>query len=1030
MTAGSTFLSHTFRKVRGMGSVEGQSLRFVRADELLEEVRAAIRRAKKDDPFAPVWVWAPHARAAQAIFQRLARVDGVLNITFMTDNDLVRALLGTSGLGLTRLSSTLQREIARQVLRQARAPLAGHHGTNVIDAFVYALNELQSRSQPEVEIIGESDDPLARELVRLYGVYRERVFQKFYDSHDLRALATVLSADHPPVVSIVTEPPEWYANELLQKVMKNKGSSTIAVEAGERALDDALHVWLWGVERAASLFDNSAANTITGSERIVVAPDVMAEVDLALASVLEVAESGVGFSNVAVLYPEPSPHWALLVARLRAAGIPFRGRVPGKLKQTSLGRFVCQTVELLQTDFAFDALETWLSEACVVNPATNQRPELGDWIDAARRARVAGGATDIVDRLGAYAETLTRPDDERLRVAATNCAAMVADLSATIGDAPSTWTGWASLLQRCIDRYVGSLDARKHWPRQQQMVATAVEGRLKALESLDAVSAGSVDAETVVDTLLASLDRTMPSANDNRGILIGSFSDAVCAHFDHVVLCGLNEGLVPSADTRGALQVALRVPGQEKASERQRRAFLHALASSANRTLLCARTDQRAQRERLPSPWLLERASLLAGRRVGATDLVESGHEWPWLTVIPSFSALLIRDALHALDTYHELSSMMQWANNQAEVADHPVLTMRTNIQRSLELVRGRDSSVITRYDGLVGPMPWLLQPLSQPLTATKFEAWAACPARYFYSSVLQLFSREDDDKQLGLSGRARGTAVHDVLERFIKAVPRRERPSQPWSEEERALLHEFGDAAFAEALSAGVSQEGLLHDIERSRLHEELDRFLKFDEDLRSRHAVVTVGAEVSFGNDNIPAVVIERPNGKVPVRFRGRIDRVDRSLDGVSAAVVDYKTGKKTYLSIPKDDPVAAGQKVQLAVYSAAVRNDTTTEVRAMYWATSDSSVKDPFVKVSFDAKMRDRLNEVVDAVANGIESGLFVAIPGKEELNSFSNCRHCSFDNICVSDRDEAWDRKSNDPATIPWRSLDPKFGDDVD
>jgi RecB family exonuclease len=1011
-----------------MRSDRGQLLRFVRADDLLDEVRVAIRRAKGDDPFAPVWVWAPHARAAQAVFQRLARADGVLNVTFMTDDDIVRELLGIEGLELPRLGSALQREIARQVLRKARPPLAGHQGTNVIDAFVYALNELQSRAAPEVEIIAESDDPLARELVRLHGLYRERTFKTFYDKHELRAIATAMPVEHPPVVSIVTEPPEWYANELLQKLMKQSGSATIAVEAGERALDDALHVWLWGVERAASLFDNVSVE-LPAKERIVVAPDATAEVDLAVGAVLEVAESGVPFSRIAVLFPEPSPHWALVVSRLQAAGIPFRGRVPGQLSQTSLGRFVVHTVQLVLTDFSLDALDSWLSEACVINPLTAERPHAGDWVDVARRARVAGGASDITERLRAFAETLVRPIDERLRESAWQCAALVDDLVVTLGDKPTTWSGWAGLLQRCIVRYVGSLDARSSWPLDQQRIATSIESRLRAIESLDAVSHGDVEAESVLDTLESVLARGLPAANDQRGLLIGSFSDAVCARFEHVVLCGLNEGLVPAADTRGALQVALRVPGQEKVSERQRRAFLHALASSSNRTLLCARTDQRAQRERLPSPWLLERASLLAGARVSATELVETHDEWRWLTVVPSFTAFLGGETFFGLESYDQLASLSQWVGGGGDVLSHPFPDERLHLQRTLELVLARDGETVTPFDGLVGPLPWLLQPLQEPMTATKFEAWSACPARYFYSSVLQLFDREQDDKQLGLSGRARGTAVHDVLEKFTKAVPRRERPSQSWSEDERALLHAFGDAAFEHAVEAGVSQRGLLHDIERRRLHDELDRFLEFDERLRDQYGVVTAGAEVSFGSGEHEAVVVHRPNGRVPVRFRGRIDRVDRSPDGSEIAVIDYKTGKKAYLAIPKDDPVAAGQKVQLAVYSEAVRTPDTARVTALYWATSDSSVKDPFVKFTYDQAARRRLHDVVHSVASGIESGLFVAIPGKEELNSYSNCRHCAYDDICVTDRDEAWDRKSGDPATSPWRSLDPNYEKDL-
>jgi RecB family exonuclease len=471
------------------------------------------------------------------------------------------------------------------------------------------------------------------------------------------------------------------------------------------------------------------------------------------------------------------------------------------------------------------------------------------------------------------------------------------------------------------------------------------------------------------------------------------------------------------------------VPGQEKVAERQRRAFLHALASSDRRTLMCARTDQRAQRERLPSPWLLERASMLAGERVGGTDLYAERDVWSWLTVIPSFTAMVISDALFALDSFDELRSMTSWSQRAGATAEHPVAG-EAHVRRALELVAARDSARLTRFDGLVGVHPMLTDALARPMTATKFESWATCPARYFYASVLDLFSREDDDQQLGLSGRARGTAVHDVLETFMKSVAKRERPGQPWTREERELLHTIGDRAFDDAVASGVSQAGLLHDIERRRLHDELERFLSDDLQMRLKYGVLPAGAEVEFGTDEVPPVVIERParaggGVRAPVRFRGRIDRLDRSPDGSRVVVTDYKTGKRDYLRLPRNDALAAGTKVQLAIYAEAVAEAGTHEVTSLYWATSDKAASDPFVELRYDDAIRERLHHVVDGVASGIESGLFAAVPGGEDRDSYKNCRMCAFDDICVADRDEAWDRKSSDPAATPWLSLDPAF-----
>lgn len=1011
-----------------MSTTGTEQLRYVRATNLLDEVRDAIRRAKGDDPFAPVWIWAPHARAVQSLQVRLARNGGLLNVSLMTERDLIQHLLGVEASKLSHMHSALMRVLASQVMAQAKPPLSGHKGSKILDAFVFALKELRSRSIGELQVIADSDDPMASELVRLYELYREMVKGRYFDSHDLRELALSIEVDHPPVIAVVTEPPEWYSADLLQKVMKQPGSATVAVESSVQHLDDALRVWLWGVEREQSLFKDVSLPSTAGDERIVVAPDVSVEVDLAIAQLLEAANDGVAFSEMAVLFPEPSPHWALLVSRLQEARIPFRGRVPGKLSQSPLGRFVLHTVDVFAQDFSLDALEVWLSEPCLVDPLTSAQPAVGDWIDAARRARIAGGAQNVVDRLNLFADSLDEAREFRIRNAALRFSALVDDFHGLLGagrQLPTTWKEWAAFFQQCIERYIGGADSRRDWSKYQQQLAIEVERRIKKLESLDAVTSGSVDVELVLDTLSSAFDGSLPSASDHRGVLIGSFSDAVCARFERLVLCGLNEGLMPPTESRGALQVSLRVPGQEVIAEKQLRAFHHALAGCDNRILMCARVDQRAQRERLPSPWLLERASHLAGTRVGAHDLYSEHRDWPWLEVIPSFSSYLSSTSRLPVPAHDQLASLKTWAECDLEVDLHPIVSTSDHAKRAIQMVRSRDGDFVSRFDGLVGVIEGF-NPFDKPISPTRFEDWATCPARYFYSSVLRLVNREDDDHQLGLSGRARGTAVHDVLDRFMKTVAPRSHPTQPWTAEEKALLHRIGDEVLAEALSAGVTQHGLLHNIERRRLHDELDRFLESDEKFRGDYGVIPqqTGTEVAFGIDDVPPVEVPRPTG-MPVKFRGRVDRIDKSPDGSAVAVVDYKTGKKTYLGVDKNDPVSAGKKIQLAVYGAAMSDESTAKVTSAYWLTSDSSVKDPLVPVAYDATTKARFEEVVGLVASGIERGLFVAIPGKEVLDSFENCRMCAYDDICVADRDEAWERKMHDSVTLPWRSLDPSF-----
>lgn len=118
-------------------------------------------------------------------------------------------------------------------------------------------------------------------------------------------------------------------------------------------------------------------------------------------------------------------------------------------------------------------------------------------------------------------------------------------------------------------------------------------------------------------------------------------------------------------------------------------------------------------------------------------------------------------------------------------------------------------------------------------------------------------------------------------------------------------------------------------HRIERQRVMSEISRFLfresrRPDEGFRPRYF------EQGFGFDD--------PDGFPPVAFdgwslRGRIDRIDLSPDGRSAAVIDYKSGSSSCRSLAK---MRRDGKVQLHLYvraAEAMLDGETEVVAALY-------------------------------------------------------------------------------------------------
>ena len=72
------------------------------------------------------------------------------------------------------------------------------------------------------------------------------------------------------------------------------------------------------------------------------------------------------------------------------------------------------------------------------------------------------------------------------------------------------------------------------------------------------------------------------------------------------------------------------------------------------------------------------------------------------------------------------------------------------------------------------------------------------------------------------------------------------------------------------------------------------------------------------------------------------------------------------------------------------------------------------------------RQRLVEVLTAIADGIEAGVFAAIPGDWQSfrNSYENCAYCDFTAVCARDRAEHTDKKAEAPELAVRVALIPK------
>jgi RecB family exonuclease len=174
-------------------------------------------------------------------------------------------------------------------------------------------------------------------------------------------------------------------------------------------------------------------------------------------------------------------------------------------------------------------------------------------------------------------------------------------------------------------------------------------------------------------------------------------------------------------------------------------------------------------------------------------------------------------------------------------------------------------------------------------------------------------------------------------------------------------------------------------------------------------------------FGFDGLEPVHIKLPDGR-ELDFRGRADRVDRSLDG-TLTVLDYKTGKGAGYDEVEDDPVVRGQRLQLPLYAAAARQQLgADDVHAYYWFATRAGKYQQF-GYELDAPRQVRFESVLTEIVDGIESGVFPAEPGQANwfFGTFENCAFCEFDELCPSDRDAHWEAIAEAPQLVRFRRL---------
>lgn len=1021
----------------------------VRLQALLAELRGA-------DPLAPATVVVPRSWVGLSLRRQLASgtvsatpgAAGLANVRFPTLDHLAEELGGPvlQARGRTPLTSTAVAAAARAALRVqpgVLAPVAEHAATEA--AVADSWRALRDATPADLHALGGRGRRQA-DVVRLTADVGCRLAGS-YDARDaataaVEALgrdASLVAGAGPFVVHLpVGLPPHHLA------LLRALGAvTTVVVQVGvtgDPSVDAEAHDLVRDLGATCTGIELLAA---PGATAAVAAPDADTEVLAALRDVAARVAAGTPLDRIAIAYGPASPYAALLHERCAAAGLPVVGPATRTLAQTLAGRALLGALDLHTSAWRRDDVVAWLATAPL-----QHRGHVVDAVEAdrlSRRAGVTRGRERWLSGLAALADELDRrrgelPFDEGRGVEGlARQAARARELSGFLqrvtellepDPSPDTWQHWSRWARQLLGGLLGGVAQRGSWPAPERQAYEAVEAVLERLARLDALDPAPNRAR-FLRTLVAELAVPAPqTARFGTGLLIGPYRTLVGLDFDVVHILGAADGaltprptddaLLPDADRAAA---GPRVPLLADRAVQQRRDWLAALATAPEVVLSFARGDQRTGREQRPSRWWLDAVAQLtdAGRTLYASDLADLPAH-PAVRVLVSHPAT-VRAAGEPVDERDlDQRELARWTGSGRPVHAHWLVRSSPRVHAGLLQRRARRTGTYDRFEGRVR-LPDLPSPVDRSsLSATTLEDYAACPRRYFLKSVLGVHPPERPEDVLEVEPRTAGTVEHRILERFIAEqlqlpAGERIRPGQTWSAADHERIDAIATEVFAGAAAQGLTGHPVLWGVDAEAIRRDVHRVLDADDGYRLLHRAVPEAVEHSFGPHSGNPVEIELADGRT-LRFKGFIDRIDRTADG-GAVVLDYKRAAPRAYAELDADPVKRGRLLQLPLYGQAAREALgVDDVHVGYWFVSH---RGSFSQVGYqldDARFA-RFREVVEALVAGIEAGDYPARPVDpvDGPHGSSTCTYCDFQEACQVRRERTWVGVSRAPELRP-------------
>jgi RecB family exonuclease len=781
-----------------------------------------------------------------------------------------------------------------------------------------------------------------------------------------------------------------------------------------------------------ALFEPPAGAPVDdASAELMTAAGEAAEVRGIVRRLLREAGRGVPFEEMGVLLARPEEYAPLFTDLLARLGVPHRLHPSLPLQFGRSARALLLLVRCRGLSRA--AVMEFLTFAPVPFEAllgAERTPRPAQWDALSRDAGIVSGLDRWRIGLEAFAadqRAQARPQEDADRQArllrkagdADALAVLVEEIAETLDDLAGTasWPEWSARLRAACDTWIG--------PGRDREAVLDVVADLGGLGFLG----GAAPWEEVEAVLEARLSwERLPLEPEERGAIhVGALDAMAGLPFRVIAIPGLVEGGYPGVTRQDPFLLdawreelnrearAPKPPAKRPRAEgrqlalfdvhepppappvsdavlataddtvaRERRRFQRAVSQATERLILSyPRADARTGRERLPSLFFVAAAAALRGRPLSGAEL--------GLMVSEDVPAAL--SAEEALDPGERDRIRVR---RHGEEAARAIAAGSPFFRQSRQAMRARWSRDLTRYDGLVHPLPddvaARLDPVTAawPISASRLATFARCGFQYLLQHVLRLEAALEPAERMGIDALERGSAFHDAAERFLRE--RRDQGRLPVrdDEEERRRLSEVADESLDALIAASPPRFTVMWEKTRAHFQETMRTWLA--REARQAARSTPLHFEVSFGPARERAggephadqpLAIDLGDGRT-LRVAGKIDRIDERPDG-ALVLRDYKTGKA-----PTDPGFLfrGGQQLQMSFYLlAAERMFPGRTVADAFLDYVDGGRQ---VALDTAALKGERFRSLLRGIVDAIAQGAFV--------QEHTSCRFCDYKAVC--------------------------------